>query len=282
MRSLVFAGLAFLLAAGFAWGEVKGSFEANGKKVPLTHGYALQYDNEEKLIEGPELRILLVDREIDPALLGLAVPMQLNQMAAEGKLCGVLLRSVKSDDGYAMHGTVFYRPEDPRQSMIFFTHSGTEPVFKRLDVTNGQVSGEVEEASESSDDSPTYAFNLSFSMPVLKRDAVTEHFKGAEAASSAPAKAFLAFNKACLAGDIDAARKLSNEARIAEMDAAIKQMGKDAFLKQAAQWIPEPAKLIKQIVEVVVHGKRAVIVLDEDGSRNGIDLTKDGDTWKVE
>ena len=281
MQQIISPILALLVVGGFAWGDVKGTFEVCGKKVDLTHAYALQYDNEERLIDGPELRILLVDREIDPSLLSVAVPAQFNLMAADGKLCGVFLRSVKSEDGYAMHGTVFYQPEDPRQSMIFFTKTGTNPVFKQLDVKDGKVSGEVDESSSEDDETP-YKFSLTFSAPMTKPDAVTAHFKGAEAAASAPAKAFLDFEKACRTGDLDAARKLSTEAGMRQIDEAVKQMGKEAFVSQAAQFIPDPAKLQKEIVEVVVRGKRAVVIIEEDGSRNGADMIQDGDTWKSE
>jgi hypothetical protein len=264
--------------------EVKGTFQVNGAAIPIKCVYLLQHDNEEGVLDGPELRILLTDREVDPSLLSEIVLSQLDSLAHAGKVRGIVIKLDPKKEPREMHGTLLMAPGSAQASLPFFTESGSETSIKKLDIKGGKATVELDYASTGDSafsDMPKFSYKLSFTAPIRANDPITARSKGADAAKSVQVKTMMAFEKAVRSGELDAARKMATESRFQQIDQAAKQMGKEKFLEQARQWITDPAVREKQSAEVIVRGKRAVVVFDEGGARNPSYLIEDGGIWKV-
>lgn len=290
MRTLLISlSLASTFAMGSAHGEatpeVTGTLEVNGDKIPVKQVYALQHDNEEGLLDGPELRLLLVDREVNPDLLGGLILSALDDMARAKQVRGLIIRFDPKKDPREVHETLLVAPESAQATLPFMTSSGSETSIKKLEIKDGKVSGVVE--SKSADDSifpdmPKYSYHLTFTAPIRSTPPITAKLKGAEALASPQAKLVLAFEKAVRDGDFDAARKLAVDSRMHELDQMVQQVGKAAFLEQAKQMIPENAVHAKQLTDVVVRGKHGFVIFKEEGSRTPVPVIESGGTWKVE
>ena len=275
---------ALLLSFWAAPGTVEGSLTVNGTDIKISHVYSLYHDDEDKvLLDGPETRDVFTDREIDPSLLELPSLFNLQAMARDGKLQGVILNFDPKEEPITLHGTLLHVPADPTASMPFFSLSGTE--YGEIKVSKDSVEGRAKYASEVSStfpDMPAFTYDFSFKCDVAKMPPVSEKLQGAAAAKSAQAKALLDFEHLVLSGDLDAARKLATSNRMAGLDEIIKQVGKDEFLGQAKQFIPDTATRAKQISLITVRGKRAVLNADEGNGVTTFQLVKEGDAWKVD
>jgi len=287
-KFLIFLSTGCLLASGEgfaqAGSEVKGTLEINGATVPIKYAYALQHNDEEGFLDGPELRILLSDREVDPGLLGDLVLSRLDTMAREKKIRGLLLKLDPKKEPREIHGTLLEAPASPQASLPFFTQSGDTTSIKKLDIKDGKVSGVLEEKlSEDSvfPDTPKYGYNITFTAPIQAAAPVTARPKGEEALKSPQAQAILVYEKALREGRIEDAAKLATPEKFGQLEQAIQQMGKPAFLEQVKQFIPEAAVREKQIAEVIVRGKNAVVVIVEEGGRIAAPVTDTGGVWKA-
>ena len=275
-----FPSVAFALDPGTARGELV----VDGDKVALTHSYALRQDNAEGLLDGPELRILLSDRELSTDLLAGPVLGELDQLARQGGVKGVLLRvdTVRRPD--AVRGTILHAPRDPRLSLPFFTRSGSGAGFKRFELGDNRVVGEVEGAPDDQPafpDTPVYGYQASFSAPIFEDRKVTATLKGREARESAPAKAFLAFEKLLREGDLQKIRAAVPPSRWREMEQHVAQVGEAQFKAQVREMVPPTATREKQIERVVVRGDRATVIYKEVGAKGFALLVKDGGVWKI-
>lgn len=289
-KFLMFLSTACLLAAsgGFTEpaSEVKGTLEINGATVPIKYAYILQHNDEEGfLVDGPELRILLSDREVDPALLGDLVLSRLDAMAREKKIRGLILKLDPKKEPRGVHGTVLEAPASAQTSLPFFSQSGDSTCIKKLDIKDGKVSGVVEDKpSEDSafPDTPKYGYNITFTAPIRANDAVTARPKGEEALKSPQAQAVLAYEKALREGRLEDAAKSATPEKYRELEQVIQQMGKPTFLEQVKQFIPETAVREKQIAEVIVRGKRAIVIIKEEGGRIAAPvIDTGGGVWKT-
>lgn len=289
MRNLVvFSVLVGLLAAGSAIAEpkseVKGSIEINGTSVPVKYVYALQHNDEENFLDGPELRILFADREVDPSLLTPLVLSGLDTLAREKKIRGMILKFDPKKEPREIHGTLLDAPAKPEASLAFFTQAGDTTCFTKLEIKDNVVTGALEEkpSEDTSDpDIPKYGFKIEFSTPVRPNDAITARLKGAEAVKSPQAQAVLAYEKACREGRFEDAAKLSTPAHMADLNNALKQMGKETFLQQVKQFIPETAVREKQIEELIARGKHAVVIIRDNGLIPATVVEENG-VWKAD
>ena len=66
----------------------EGSFQVNGAAVPLKNVYLLQHNNEEGALDGPELRILVADREVDIEVLKPIMLSDLDTWRAPARFAG--------------------------------------------------------------------------------------------------------------------------------------------------------------------------------------------------
>jgi len=285
-KVLMVLSIAGLLIAGEVFaesaGEAKGTLEINGAKVPIKCAYLFQHNNEEGFLDGPELRILLCDREVDPGVLGDLILSRLDTMAHEKKIRGVLLKLDPKKEPREVHTTLLDAPASPRESLPFFTESGDTTCITKLDIKDGVASGILDEKpsdDNSFQDMPKYGYHIEFKAPIRTNDAITARLKGEEAVKSPQAQAVLTYEKACREGRIEDAAKLATPECFSQVKQAIEKMGKDVFLEQAKQFIPDTATREKQITEVIVRGKHAVVIMKEEGSRTPATVIETGGVW---
>ncbi len=265
--------------------DVKGNLEINGTQVPIKFAYALQHNDEEGFLDGPELRILLSDREVDPGLLSDLVMSRLDTLAREKKIRGLILKFDPKKEPRELHGTLLEAPSSPQASLPFFTQSGDSTSLKKFEIKDGKASGVLEEKPSEENffpDTPKYGYQITFTAPIRQADAITAHLKGEEAAKSPQAQAVLAYEKACREGRMEDAEKLATPGKFGELKQAMEQMGKATFLEQVKQFIPETAVREKQIKEVIVRGKHATVVITEEGGRICAGVIDAGGTWKAD
>jgi hypothetical protein len=265
-------------------GTARGELIVDGDKVALTHSYATQQDNAEGLMDGPELRILLSDRELSTELLAGPVLGGLDQLARQGGVRGVLMRVAAGRPPESVHGTILYSPRDPRMSLPFFTKSGQGGGFRRFELGDKRVVGEVEEQPDTPSalaDVPVYGYRATFSAPIFEDRKVTAVLKGKEARESAPARAFLAFEKVLREGDLAKIQAAVAPGRWKETEQYVAQVGEAQFKAQVREAVPPTATRERQIERVVVREDRATVIYKEAGARGFALLVKDGGVWKI-
>jgi hypothetical protein len=285
-HAVLAAILATVPAVAFALdpGVARGELVLDGEKIPLTHAYALRQDDTEGLMDGPELRILLADRELSTDLLAGPVLGDLDQRARQGGVKGVLLRVAADRRPESVNGTILHAPPDPQQSLPFFTRSGQGGGFTRFELGDKRVVGEVEEKPDAEagfPGVPVYGYRASFSAPIFEDRKVTANLQGKEARQSAPAKAFLAFEKVLREGDLQKIRAAVSPSRWRETEQFIAMVGEAQFKAQVREMVPPTATREKQIERVVVRENRATVIYKEAGARGFTVLVKDGGTWKI-
>jgi hypothetical protein len=171
-RAVLASILAAVPAVAFAIdpGTARGELVLDGDKTALTHAYALRQDNVEGLMDGPELRILLSDRELSTDLLAGPVLGELDQLARQGGVKGVLLRVAADRRPDSVSGTILHAPADPQQSLPFFTKSGQGAGFTRFELGDKRVVGEIEEKPDAEagfPGAPVFAYRAAFSAPIF-------------------------------------------------------------------------------------------------------------------
>jgi hypothetical protein len=285
LRCLLAGILAVLPAVGFALdpGTARGELVIDGETIALTHSYALRQDNAEGLMDGPELRLLLSDRELATDLLAGPVLAELDRLARQGNVKGVLLRVDGERRPESVRGTILHAPPDPGRSLPFFTKSGQGAGFKRFELGDNRVVGEAEEAPEGPGfaNMPVYGYRASFSAPIFEDRKVTAVLNGKEARASPPARAFLAFEKLLREGDLLRLQAAVTPARWRETEQYLAQVGEAQFKAEVRDMVPQTARRERQIERVVVRGDRATVIYREAGAKGCSFLVKDGVGWKI-
>jgi hypothetical protein len=265
-------------------GTARGTLTVNGEKIALTHSIALRQDNAEGLLDGPELRLLLTDREVPPDALAGAVSWEVDRLGRDGDAKGVLLKFKADGPPRSVSGTVLYPPANPQASLPFFTLAGDGAGFKRFEKGDKRVVGEVEYRSNPEPffkDMAVFDYAVWFSAPVFEDLPVTATLKGKEARASAPAQAFLTYEKALRAGDLARARPLLTPKKSRELESFIAQVGEAELKAQAGKMIPPTASRVRQIQRVVVRGARATVIYKEPGTTGIQSMVQEGGVWKI-
>jgi hypothetical protein len=146
------------------------------------------------------------------------------------------------------------------------------------------VVGEVEEQPDTPSalaDVPVYGYRATFSAPIFEDRKVTAVLKGKEARESAPAKAFLAFEKVLREGDLAKIQAAVAPGRWKETEQYVAQVGEAQFKAQVREMVPPPATRERQIERVVMRGDRATVIYKETGAKGFAFLVKDGGVWKI-
>lgn len=273
----------FQAASTESTGGVSGTLEVGGKTITLDHVLVIRHDNEEGMLDGPELRLLFTDTAIDPVLLGSPLLSTLDALAREGDLRGVLLRFDPTVTPRKVHGAIYHTPLPPQSSMLSFSIATENGGFQSLDVDRVQGTAEHRGTGEGKgDQSVPFAYKVTFDAPIRRNAPVTARLKGEEAQKSPQAEAVLAFERSMRAGDIQASRKYATARRNKEVDGIVAVMGKDFLLNQARLYIPEDAVRRKQVVEVVERGDHAIVIFVNDGAREPAPVVKIRNQWFVE
>ena len=262
------AALALLFAAP-AWAAdpaaATGHYDRDAKHIVLSHAVALDQDNTEGLLNyGPQVRVLLADREIPVEdLYGIAFP-PVRAMASRGEVRGLLLEFDPADRT-SLRITILDKPGEAGETLTSLSLSDSDGLWRSLTRTPGHIAGDFQ-----TKDGGDVAF--SFSVP-LATDPVVADLKGAQAPSSDPVKALIARAMALSRGDLPAALALTSRAARAEL-AAIPP----ADLKQLSGQAGEMITAFKAIQRVVVRQHTAAALMGE-GSWSSL-VFEDGG-WKV-
>jgi hypothetical protein len=265
LRWILAATLALAAAPALALdpGVAAGHYARDGVKIDFSHAVALFQDNTEGLLDsGPQMRVVLSDKEVPvAAVYGLVFPPVIG-LARREEVRGVVLE-FSPKDPTAMHVTVLAKPADPGASMTNISLSNSSGVLTRLEVSATRVSGDYD-GGEDSD------FRFSFSAPVFT-DAVVADLKGPAALDSEQVRALLARAQALQRGDLPAALALSSKA------SGMNELT-PADLKQAKAMMPQLIKEIKAIKRVVVRRETAVALMSQGGWSS---LVLEDGVWKV-
>lgn len=259
-------------------GVAKGTLKIEGRTIALTHSYAHRHDNEEGLLDGPELRILLADREISHSLLAGIYTVRLDELARRGGVQGVLITADPRQPTAGMRGVLLMAEKSPGKSLASFSLSGGDGGFRRLQIGNNRVAGESHH--ESTRSAPAFEYSATFSAPLFHEERITERLSGAKAMESAPFRAYATYGKALAAGNLDAARALATPENFREVDALIAQAGKAAALKMLREMSVVPGA--KEKPQVFVRGQRALIVFQAGDGRGMQSLAQAGGKWLVD
>ena len=262
-------------------GTATGTLSTGLGEVALTHSYAMEHRNEEGMADGPELRILLTDREVSEMLLSGPFLTALERQVREAGLRGLLLRlDPKRLAATPVHGILLEAPADPQQSLRFFTLSGGSVGLEGLKVDPTRVMGRAHHAPAPGAPGD-FGYDVTFSAPRFT-DVVSERLTGAKAAASAPVKALLAWERAVRAGDLDAAQAHATPQQMARLEAYRAAVGDAAFRKEVGAGIPDGRQRERQIRDVLVRGDRASVVVQEKGSRSVSVLVRQDGAWKLD
>jgi hypothetical protein len=242
-----------------------GHYVGDEGRIEFSHALALSQDNAEGLLDhGPQIRVLLSDKDVPvAALAGIAFP-PVRAMARNGELRGLLLEFNPADRMTLSIG-VLAKPDDPQQTLATLSLANTNGVWRRLDVSPTRIVGEYQ-PSENRD------LAFSFSAPVFT-DPVTADLKGAEAQKSEQMRVLIARAEALGRGDTAAALALSSHQAAAALSAVPPEM-----LKQAAPSMGDLVKELKAVTRVVVRRDSAVAIMSEGGWSS---LVLEDGAWKV-
>lgn len=273
----------FLPAPAFAIdpGTAQGSMTADGITVPLTHAVALLYGNEEGLLDGPELRLLLSDREVPLAVLSGPILDRLDDLARRGEVRGLVLRlDPQRLMAAQVNGTVLLAPADPERSLTFLTLDGGGSI-EALEVSETRVAGTLAFTLTGDTPADSVAAQVRFSAPRF-RDVIVARVSGSQAADSPPVQVLIRWNEALRAGDFDALKGLSSNEKYAELETFRADVGDEALRKVVASEVPTGDEVRRQIKEMVIRGDRAFIIIDDDETRNVATASRIGDRWVVD
>jgi hypothetical protein len=277
---LYLTSLALTIAPGYAIDEgvAKGSLKVDGTAIALTHAYCHRHDNEEGLLDGPQLRILVVDREVPHTLLAGINTARLDELARKGGVQGVLLMADARDPTAGVRGVLLMAAKNPGKPLAGFSISGGDGGFRQLQIGNNRVLGDVHH--DSTRNAPAFEYAATFSAPLFHEEPISDRLSGAKAVESAPFKVLAAYSKALGAGELDAARRLATPESFREVDALIAQVGRPAALKM----FRDVSVMLgaKDKPQVFVRGRRALIVFQAGESRVMPSLLQAGGKWLVD
>lgn len=165
---LVVGALVGSVAPGYAIDEgvARGHLVVDGRTIALAHSYAHRHDNDERVLDGPELRILLTDRKVSHTLLAGIRPERLYELARKGEVEGVLLVVPALKPTAVLRGVLFVAENDAQKSVSRFSWSGGDGGFRKLQIGNNRVIGETHHRSPQG--SPAFEYSATFSAPLFR------------------------------------------------------------------------------------------------------------------
>ena len=261
--------------------QAKGKLVVNGKTVQISSASALLHDNAEKILDTPkELRILLTDREVPESALSGLVFLEVDQMAKEGQVQGLLLKLDPNDLSKVLV-TLLYKPADPNSFLMTQTLSSSKKdIIRNFRMASGVVSGEIEhhdEGDPSFESMPKIDYSIKFKAQIANAPAITADLKGKEAQQSPQVAALRKKADAMSKGDMKAAMQFSSSRSNKAVEGFLSQAGPEA-VKYMKEGGVEMKKEIKKIKRVVVRGERAVAIFE--GNNQWAKFVKEDGEWK--
>lgn len=262
-------------------GNAEGTMKVDGITVPLSYAYALVYGNEEGMLGGPELRLLLADREVPLSLLSGPILDRLDSHARRGEVRGLVLRlDLQRLTEATVSGSVLLAPTDPETSLMFVTLTPQE-ALENLHVTEATVSGKLAFAVAGDSPGEEVSIAATFHAPNV-RDELSARLSEPAAVTSPPVQALLKWNEALRVGDFERLRDLSTTEKYREVESFRLEVGDDAFRKMVASEVTPDADLRRQIKVVIIRGERAFVVLEDEEGRTLATALRVGDRWIVD
>jgi hypothetical protein len=257
---LLWAGAACAMDAGAA----SGRYARDKVTIELTHAIALSQDNTEGLLDhGPQMRVLLSDRDVPiQALYGVAFP-PVRAMARQGEVRGLLLEFDPADRK-SLQITVLAKPDDPGEFAPSLSLSNSEGLWRSLTADGAHIEGDFQ-----SGDNPGLTFRFSASVAT---DPIVADLKGADALSSEQVRVLTARAQALGRGDLQGALALTSHEAAAGLRAIPSEQ-----LKQASASMGELVKALKGVKRVVVRKGSAVAIFGDGFSS----LVFEDGAWKV-
>ena len=266
-------------------GVASGTLTVKSETIALKHAYAFLCDNAEGMMDGPELRILVSDREVpDDTLIGWNSSTRLQPLVREGSVRGVLLKLDPKAPTSGLNGTLLIPSSNPAESLLFFSSKGNNEITKFQDANN-RVTGEARYEATSSganQDLPVFKFSFTFSAPLFRDQDISARLTGPAALRSSPAQALLAFERAVREGSLAVAQTMVTSRKWIEIDAHRVQVGDAQFKQMVKQMIPPAATRSAQIKLVIVRNTRATILINEGGGKTAFSLIQEQGKWKVD
>jgi hypothetical protein len=267
LRLAALAALLAFPAHALDPGQASGRYAHEGVKIDLTHAIALSQDDAEGLLDhGPQVRVLLSDRDVPiEALYGIAFP-PVRALARQGGVRGLLLE-FNPADRTSMQVTVLDKPGDPTLLPPSISLSRSDGLWRSLTADSRHVAGDLQSADDEAD--MTFAFDA----PVFT-DPVAADLTGDAAQSSEQVRVLIARAQAFQRGDLPAAMALSSRQAAADL----KSMPPEQ-LKMMKASVGEAIARYKAVRRVVVRQKTAVAIMGDHGWAS---LVLEDGAWKAE
>ena len=280
MHHIALSILLLLVLAHNSWpidpGTANGTLTVGTDQIVLTHSHAFHDDNMAGLLPGPELRIVLTEQELPPELLPEARTARLDRLVQAGKVRGVLLLVDPRHPTRAVRGRLLYPPEAPGEAFVTFTLQGQE--LSKLQISNVRVSG-VSQHRGALSPTLSFAYTVSFSAPRFRYDPARVKLTGPHAMHSPPAQAWLAFVRACQAGDWHTVQSLVTPGRWQVVETRRGQEREAIVCQQQPHDRVAGVDQQRQIQRVIVRNVWALLVLRD---RTVIVLRQRAGAWQID
>lgn len=268
-------------------GTANGLLKIDSDAVILTHAYAHLHDNAEGWLDKPEeMRILVTDREIDPAALaGMNPFFTLSTMVREGSVRGLLIRFDPGKPKSVMV-TVLYPPKEQNHTLAnkMLSNSEESPLEK-LRISDLRVSAAMKQSSEGNRvlEWPAESYQFSLSAPLFKEPAVTATMKGKQVLNSPQAKAILATAAAMIRGDLAKVKQLSTERKIRQIETSLARMSPEEMKSMMIETGKQMQQSVKKgRLKLVVRGERASLMVEENDGKAMFGLIRKNGAWTLD
>ena len=250
-------------------GTITGTLTFDGTVYPLQHVYVWQPP-----LQDTELWIFLTDRPLPPA--AAEDDAQTEQLARDNVFGGIKLvidpLSPRLDD---IRGVV-YAPTGDGFSLDQFNFG---PSWQTLEVRDRRVTGTLRTGWMS------WTLEAEFNAPVEGSTGNVTTLTAAEAQTSPQADVLIAFEQALVEQGIDAAGAWMTADKLADMRAALRDLGEDSFKEfQASQRanVPMGEARREQIERVNIDGDYAEVgAVNGDFGLHVARLLRSADGWKI-
>jgi hypothetical protein len=284
--ALAFAPAAMSPALAIDPGQVTGSFTVDGKDVPLRHVTALRRENADKLglAEGPEIRLLMTDKEVAPSALDSITPQRIRDAAGEIGFSGILISYEPSSKVVGAHLTLFVPGlADPMGQAPSLSVSNSEGLFQKLVDADNRLTGAIENESGGFGQIPPYKLKAEFGAPMFHEAPAKQRLTGAAALESAPAKTVLANIEAFWNLDLAKAKSLATAARWRQMEPMLANAPPlEVIHEQMKQGGQTPETAAKSIDTVIIREADAIVILREpSGGRGWQELWMENGAWRL-
>lgn len=221
-------------------GTVRGELTVDKKRVLLTHAYAIATDKmweDARYLLGDkisrkEFSLILSDREISADSLQklLGKDETLTKGILDGRFRGLwfTLGETKKD-GYQV---IFLYPPNPGWGLASLTEGFLAE--DALQITSNQIAGKI---SGSASLMQNFEYNFAFKAPIQQHSIATRAFKGQEALSMPPVKAYLAYVAALKQKNLNQMQPYLKDKNRQVLNTLVAEIGQDKFFSELNSYL---------------------------------------------